>query len=272
MEHNEEVECCPTRDNAVWYGMVEPVIEISTRGVVFYQGESNLFGQPYYLCAFPDFVREWRETANDPTLPFYTIEIAPVFYRHEYTQNFRFLQQELADTIDGVSLINTIDLGDYDSPFGFLHPRYKEEIGRRVYRQVLLDIYGYDLHVTVPIVESVTITPRTTFIEVNISYERDSVANGLVIIPFECPTGDFQLQRDPMEIFCADFVVELMDGTMLYNTNPTLDGTKNIVLEVPYDDPSVPIRSVLYGYCGWPKAILYNSAGLPARAFNYTIV
>ena len=116
-------------------------------------GESNsLAGCPSaYACLFPALISDWRAKFDLPDLSFLFVQLAAYGW-HDYTHlrqaqtnalqvQYRpglqlFAATTIADKwvmqLPGVGMATAIDLGDMKSPNGGIHPRLKQEVGRRL--------------------------------------------------------------------------------------------------------------------------------------------
>ncbi len=102
--------------------MIQPIEKMTTAGVLWYQGESNRgIGEAYrYLDMFKTFVECWRTRMDDPTLPFYTVQI--MLYSFDDTKdlngnlvdeyNIRIAQGEAVKTMDGVTVCTLMSFED----------------------------------------------------------------------------------------------------------------------------------------------------------------
>ena len=57
------------------------MLPLTVKGVIWYQGESNVERPEQYRMLFPELVRTWRRYFADDNLPFYYVQIAP--YNHQ---------------------------------------------------------------------------------------------------------------------------------------------------------------------------------------------
>lgn len=256
--------------------MVEPVTQQRARGVLWYQGESNYFGPEYYEREFLNFVNHWRTFANQ-RLPFFTVEITPSFFEHPYGDKFRAAQQRIAEQNEDVYLTVTVDLGDMNSPYGDLHPRFKIPIANRMVVQARNVLWGEDLLWTGPTMSSVHVEENGTTepIEILITYEPKSVGTGLVLRDFECPSKHWKLDEGiPITEICVAFEVEMKEQKHRIQLDPTIVAPNQIKLVLPRNpewSPEDHISRVFYASCGWPKAILFNQEGFPAPTFSQDI-
>ena len=127
-------DCCPWEPGTVWNGMLNPLTPMSFAGMVYYQGESDIYHNSFYNCAFPAFVRSWRERSQID-LPVVMAMTHPFFYVTEdvvYLPQMRLNQASFLDIIQQFSLAVTIDLGDQEFPSESLHPHNKTLIAQRL--------------------------------------------------------------------------------------------------------------------------------------------
>ena len=57
--------------------MVAPLIPLSVRGAIWYQGESNRSRAPQYRTLFPAMLQDWRESWGQGDFPFGVVQLAP---------------------------------------------------------------------------------------------------------------------------------------------------------------------------------------------------
>ena len=82
-----------------------------------------------YACLFPALITDWRAQFNLPDLGFFFVQLAAYGW-HDYTH---LRQAQLAALqLPTVAMATAIDLGDMKSPNGGIHPRLKQEVGRRL--------------------------------------------------------------------------------------------------------------------------------------------
>src|SRR5262249_20678825 len=67
--------------SALFKGMIAPLVPYAMRGVVWYQGESNVRHADQYAWLFPALIADWRRQFGRGAFPFYYVQIAP--YRYE---------------------------------------------------------------------------------------------------------------------------------------------------------------------------------------------
>lgn len=143
----------PWREPSVLFnGMIRPVIPFSIKGVLWYQGESNVSYADEYKQLFGAMIKGWRQQFNNASLPFYFVQIAPFEYSDmEAAARLRNAQQQVADTIFATAMVTTVDVGNMKDQ----HPTRKKEVGERLAVTALNKLYGEnELPFTGPAVKS----------------------------------------------------------------------------------------------------------------------
>jgi sialate O-acetylesterase len=128
---------------SIYNGMVEPLIPFTIRGVLWYQGESNEERAQQYGILLPTMIRAWRERWGYSELPFGIVQLPN--YRDSRAEpadepwsHLREAQRRTALTTRKTGLIVTIDIGEAHD----IHPKNKLEVGKRMSRWALADVYG----------------------------------------------------------------------------------------------------------------------------------
>ena len=113
----------------LWNAMIHPLLPMRFTGVIWYQGENNVWAPASYACRFPAMIADWRTKFGLPDLSFFYVSLA-AFADHR----FAYLRsaQDAALALPRVGRALAIDLGDPSSPEGSIHPRRKQEVGRRL--------------------------------------------------------------------------------------------------------------------------------------------
>ena len=127
-------------------GMIAPLAPLAVRGVLFYQGENNSFGESWkpFHRTFPAVIADWRKAFGDDNLPFGIIQIAGWSNRRsmEYDMNHhtnvvREIQLDTWKKTPGTGLIVTFDTNSN----GSIHPSRKLPVGGRSGRWALAEVY-----------------------------------------------------------------------------------------------------------------------------------
>ena len=65
----------------LYNGMIHPLVGYGIKGIIWYQGESNIFNVPRYAPSVAAMVSKWREAWGLGEVPFYYAQIAPYDYK-----------------------------------------------------------------------------------------------------------------------------------------------------------------------------------------------
>ncbi len=99
-----------------------------------------------YSCQFPAMISDWREKF-DLSLPFYFVQLAPwipadgasgLFPELRWAQTFGLQEFQTGMAVAG-------DSGDPGSPYGSIHPRFKQVVGARLAANALAIQYGMNV-------------------------------------------------------------------------------------------------------------------------------
>lgn len=124
-------------------GMLQPLQGLGLRGVIWYQGESNVERAARYGAAFRGLISDWRRHFERPQLPFHFVQLASFRPLAENTlAGSRWAElrdaQRQALSLPHTGMAVALDIGDADD----IHPRNKQEAGRRLALLALRDAYG----------------------------------------------------------------------------------------------------------------------------------
>ncbi|HEX8072682.1 MAG TPA: sialate O-acetylesterase [Pyrinomonadaceae bacterium] len=136
---------------SIYDGMIAPLIPFPVRGAFWYQGESNEARAQQYGILLPTMIRAWRERWGQGDFPFGIVQLPN--YRDpkaepadEAWSHLREWQRRAAVATRNAGLIVTIDIGEAHD----IHPKNKLDVGRRMARWALADVYGRRLTATGP--------------------------------------------------------------------------------------------------------------------------
>lgn len=132
--------------SALWNAMIEPFLKTTIKGAIWYQGESNAGHAALYGCQFKAMITDWRQKFHNFTkgqtslqFPFGFVQLAPNQHS-SVVGGFPLLRWEQTHAVGYVpnpQLPNTfmavaVDLPDYHSPYGTIHPRFKQDVAERL--------------------------------------------------------------------------------------------------------------------------------------------
>ena len=166
----------PHRPASLANGMLGPIVPFAIRGAIWYQGEANAGRHEQYRTLLPVMICDWWSWWGQGSFPFGIVQLAnfmPV--KAEPSDDdwayLRDAQFETAKNMPEAGLAVAIDLGERDD----IHPRNKQDVGARLARWALADVYGMEITASGPIYQSSTIEGN------HILCTFDHVANGLEV-------------------------------------------------------------------------------------------
>lgn len=227
----------------MYNSMISPLRNLSFKGVLWYQGETNT-GRPYeYEALLEAMIKDWRGKLADRDLPFFIVQLANFMQTHSEPVEsnwaaLREAQRQVALKVPGTALAVAIDLGEWND----IHPQNKKELAHRIALLVRKRLYGHrDIVENGPVCISMVV-------------EGDNV-----VLSFEKGTDDLLPPRQ-----LKGFAVAGTDSRYHW-AEATVQGNK-VVVSCP--DVLSPVK-VRYAWDDNPKnANLKNQAGLPASPFQ----
>ncbi len=138
-----DVFAAPERQQpgALYNGMIHPLIPMTMRGAIWYQGENNRAQWFDYSWQMHALLNGWRKVFENPQFQFYFVQIAPYRYAlstPRLSTGIWMAQQKFADESGcGMAVIN--DHGDVND----IHPADKRPVGRRLAMLALKHTYGH---------------------------------------------------------------------------------------------------------------------------------
>lgn len=235
----------------LWNAMIHPLIPMRFAAALWYQGEANSQNPTSYACRFPAMITDWRVKFNLPDLEFVFVQLAA--FPPGSTWPWVRAAQGAALQLPGVGMATTIDLGETaDAPHGAIHPRRKQEVGRRlalVMRAIHYRDYDAQYHSTGPIFVGVGITSSPTHSSIRLSFQSGT-ANllhfaGAATCTKCCEEPPFLiLERTGVWSRVAKMQVRNIDEILLFTTAPQVLGIR-------------------YAWEPQPQCLLYNGVGGP---------
>jgi sialate O-acetylesterase len=230
---------------SIYDGMIAPLMPFYIRGAFWYQGESNEARAQQYGILLPTMIKAWRERWAEGDFPFGIIQLPN--YRDpkpdpadEPWSHIREAQRRTVVSTPNTGLIVTIDIGEAHD----IHPKNKLDVGKRMARWALADVYGRKIPKSGPMFREA----RSTHSQVIIKF--DDVGNGLRV-------------RDGNEL--SEFAIAGEDRKW-YWANAKIVGKDTI--QVWSESVKQPI-AVRYAFNNNPRhPNLTNDTGLPAAPFR----
>ncbi len=143
-DHIENVMPDYYRPMVMYNAMLKPLQNYTIKGIIWYQGCSNVGEHTTYARRLADMVQLWRTEWGLGELPFYFVEIAPYIYDSTQKEKAAYLREaqfKAQSLIPNSAMISTNDLVESYEPFN-IHPRQKQEVGQRLSYLALNLTYG----------------------------------------------------------------------------------------------------------------------------------
>ena len=124
---------------ALYNGMIHPLVPFAIRGALWYQGESNHGEGMLYHEKMKALIYGWRALWKREDLPFYFVQLAPYRYGGDPTRLPGIWEAQLKTlSVPHTGMAVTVDIGNV----GDIHPRNKQDVGKRLALWALAKTYG----------------------------------------------------------------------------------------------------------------------------------
>ena len=164
----------PNVPTVLFNAMISPLIPFGIKGAIWYQGESNADRAYQYRSLFPMMIDDWRAHWGQGDFPFLFVQLANYLERNDEPVEDAWAELREAQLMTlsrpNTGMAVTIDIGDASD----IHPKNKQEVGRRLALAARHVAYGEDLVYSGPIYRSMKIEGDT------IRLQFDHVGGGLV--------------------------------------------------------------------------------------------
>ncbi|SMF59194.1 sialate O-acetylesterase [Alteromonadaceae bacterium Bs31] len=221
--------------------MLAPLTNMTIKGALWYQGESNTARPEEYSRLFPQLISHWRDIWQQGDFPFLFVQL-PNFGSSSGLESgwpeMRQVQLQTLKKTSNTAMVVTIDVGEWND----LHPLDKKSVGERL--ALAAEALAYDdkkLVYSGPVFKSISAKKNKLKIDFNF------VGDGLIARGKKL--GCFEVAEDRGEYFPANATI------------------KNNQVVVWNKDISQPTK-IRYAWRDSPDcANLYNKNGLPASPF-----
>ncbi|TKG92462.1 sialate O-acetylesterase [Puteibacter caeruleilacunae] len=232
-----KTEWWPGKPGVLYNGMVYPILNYKIRGVVWYQGETNRKEADLYESLFPAMIESWRK-AWKQKFPFYYVQIAPFGYNEQLAGAQLREVQWKCQAIPRTGMVVTMDIGNKKD----IHPKNKQEVGRRLALLALRNNYGYNY-----------------LIDRGPSFKKMKIDGDQVKLTFDNAIGGLSAYGDTWE----QFEVAGKDR-IFYPAKAQIIG-ESVILHC--DQVAEPVAA-RFAFKSDAEARLTNQAGLPASSFR----
>jgi len=232
---------CPT---ALYNAMIAPLQQFPFRGIVWYQGESNIDTSHRYADYLTALAASWRKQFGRD-VPFIIVQL-PAYMEHHTTPHetgwtrIRHEQYLASQSIPNSALVPLIDTGEAND----IHPQDKHIAGHRVALQMSRLAYNEHLPAAGGPVPS-TARIRDGKIRLRFTDESGTLTARTALQGFSiCAGGTFQ------------------------SATARLAGPHTIIIDLP---SNLAVTAIRYAWDDFPWPSLYNTDGLPAPQFEVKI-
>lgn len=231
--------------SSIYDGMIEPLMPFAIRGAIWYQGESNEARAQQYGILLPVMIKAWRERWGEGNFPFGIVQLPN--YRDskdepadEAWSHLREAQRLTSLSVPRTGLIVTIDLGEARD----IHPKNKLDVGKRMARWTLVDVYNKKILKTGPV------------------FEKAQAKDSKIVVTFSEVGSGLKL-RDGVKL--EEFAIAGADRKW-YWAEAKIVGHNRVEVWSPQIAQPVAVR---YAFNNNPrKPNLTNDTGIPAGPFR----
>jgi len=232
----------PNISTVLYNGMIAPLVPFAIKGAIWYQGESNAGRAFQYRTLLPTMIKDWRTRFAVGHFGFHIVSLAnfqatsgqPV--DNDWAE-LREAQALCTKALPNCGIAMAIDIGDAND----IHPKNKQEVGRRLALSALAVTYGKKVEWSGPWYKAMRITDK------GIRLTFDHVGQGLEAKGPRL-TG-FAVAGEDRKFVWADAVIA---GEAVLVSSPKV--AKPVAVRYAWDEN--------------PVCNLYNQAGLPAVPFR----
>jgi len=233
----------------LYNGMIHPLAGYGIKGLIWYQGESNIFNVPRYAPSVAAMVDEWRKEWQCGEFPFYFAQIAPYDYKAwnfftpqwpEISAYQREAQIKSQYLIKNSAMAVLMDIGEENQ----IHPARKREVGERLALLALSKTYG-----------------KSGFESESPEYERMEVEGNKIILYFSKQFMGLTSYEKPLLLF------EIAgENKVFIKAQAYIDGEKGTVV---VSSPLVKEpKAVRYAFKDFVVGELFGTGGLPVSSFR----
>jgi len=238
------------KTSVLYNAMIAPLLNMTIKGVIWYQGESNAQRAYQYRQLLPTMIFNWRCDFNNFEMPFYFVQIAGYVEHSPGTEvtiykgkpresDWAELReaQFMTSSLKNTGMAVAIDLGEANN----VHLAKKNDVGNRLALWALAKNYGKDIEYSGPLYSGYCIEGDR--IRVFFSHADDGLF-----------AKDGRLKG---------FTVSGKDRKFVW-ADAQIDGRTVLVSS---HDTKEPV-AVRYAWDIYPECNLYNTRGLPASPFR----
>ncbi|MBC8592928.1 9-O-acetylesterase [Oscillospiraceae bacterium N12] len=236
----------------LYNAMVHPLTIFPIKGVIWYQGEANVGRHEQYALLFQSLITDWRKQWKSD-FPFYFVQLAnylePVQVQPDSQWAALREAQAHALHMDNTGMAVIIDIGEA----GDIHPKNKQEVGRRLSLLSLVHTYGKDYTAEAPAVKSFRISDG----KLELTFDADVKIGSYSVYAGSEPA------KSASDVL-KGFILAGPDG-VFHPAVASQRDSRTIVLTSP--EIEIPIAA-RYDWADCPDGNLYGNNGLPVAPFR----
>ncbi len=232
----------PNEPAALYNSMISPLLPMTVKGILWYQGESNRYEPELYSKLFPAMIIDWRIRWKLDDMMFLFVQIAPYAYPNDRgeTADLRQAQTE-ALKISNTAMVCTLDIGDAQD----IHPQNKQEVARRLWAQAKYLMGESRIAANGPRAVAVHVQDHAT-----------------VVVEFADTNQRLSVHGDEL----TGFEIAGQNGKF-FPAQAWIQGRKVLLTSPEVTKPAC----VRYAWSAVPEASLFNQQGLPAEPFSLKV-
>jgi sialate O-acetylesterase len=228
----------PATPGILFNAMIHPLLRYAIRGAIWYQGESNRNDARTYPLLMQTLITSWRTAWSRGDFPFYFTQIAPFAYQEPMSASLLREAQVKTLAVPNTGMAVTADIGDVND----IHPKNKQEVGRRLALWALARTYG------------VTLPAYSGPLYRSMKREGSSIR-----VSFDHAEGGLVALGGPL----AEVEIAGPDRAFV-SAQARIDGSTLLVSSPGVPDPA----AVRFAFTNTAESRLGNHAGLPASPFR----
>lgn len=237
----------PFRPSGLYQTMIQRIVPYTMRGFLYYQGESDDHKPFFYDKLLTLLIKQWRADWQDESMPFLLVQLAGLIYENlEDITSWCFIrenQAKVVETVPHTGMAVIFDVGEFND----IHPKDKEPVGERLYRQAAYKVYG---------------KMRREEAESPV-YETHVVKENKVIVSFKYAEDGIIVTGDGPEVIGFEVAGE---NGVFYPATAYVEGNQVVASAAEVLNPT----EVRYMWASYPlKGVnLYSRYGLPVAPFR----
>lgn len=234
----------PNVPTVLYNSMLNPLRSYALKGAIWYQGESNVDRAFQYRELLPVMINDWRKQWGS-MIDFYIVQLANFMRRQTQPEastwaELREAQMWTAQHLEHTGIATAIDIGMEND----IHPKNKQEVGRRLALAALAQTYGKKVDYSGPV------------------YKDYRIEGNKIRLFFDHVEKDFRL---PLPSGQSSFTIAGADQQFHW-AQMEVEGNTVVVWS---DRVPFPV-AVRYAWANNPDTdgLLYNTADLPLFPFR----